>query len=93
MRFFCEETTCEAGFAVNARGKIILRSRCPGDKMRLPGGTKELKKLFIDRKIPAAQRCRVPVLADDAGVLGVPGIGVNLDRADSPRVTIRWEYL
>jgi tRNA(Ile)-lysidine synthase len=48
--------------------------------MRLPGGTKSLKKLFIDRKIPASQRTEIPVLADEAGVLGVPGIGPNLDR-------------
>ena len=48
--------------------------------MRLPGGTKSLKKIFIDRKIPAAQRSKVPVVCDDGGVLGVYGIGVNLDR-------------
>ena len=48
--------------------------------MRLPGGTKSLKKLFIDRKIPAHLRSRIGVVADDAGVIGVYGIGVNLDR-------------
>ena len=67
-------------FTVRPVGTIVVRSRQSGDEMRLPGGTKSLKKLFIDRKIPAAQRDSVPVIADDRGVLGVYGIGVNLDR-------------
>ena len=67
-------------FTVRPVGTIVVRSRQSGDEMRLPGGTKSLKKLFIDRKIPAAQRDSVPVIADERGVLGVYGIGVNLDR-------------
>ncbi|MBO5078681.1 MAG: tRNA lysidine(34) synthetase TilS, partial [Oscillospiraceae bacterium] len=47
---------------------------------RLQGGTKSLKALFVDRKIPALQRSTVPVIADERGVLGVWGIGANLDR-------------
>ena len=67
-------------FTLRPEGTLFLRSRCPGDEIRLPGGTKSLKKLFIDRKIPAAQRSCVPVLADDRGVLAVGGIGVNQNR-------------
>ena len=61
---------------------LALRPRQTGDEITLPrrGGTKSLKKLFIDRKIPAHLRPLVPVLCDDAGVLGVPGIGVSRDR-------------
>ena len=68
------------GVGVIPEGKLVLRSRCSGDAMRLAGGTKSLKKLFIDRKIPAALRMGVPVIADDRGVLWVYGIGPNLDR-------------
>ncbi len=71
----------ETTFTVQPEGQLILRSRCSGDEIGLPGGTKSLKKLFIDKKIPANQRLNVPVLADDAGVLGVYGIGVNQHRA------------
>lgn len=80
-------------FTVSPVGEVVLRSRKTGDTMRLPGGTKTLKKIFIDRKIPAQERPRVPIIADDRGVLGVYGIGVNLDRVpDSlPGVTIRFE--
>ena len=71
----------ENTFTVHPEGLLILRSRCSGDEIRLAGGTKSLKKLFIDRKIPANQRPNIPVLADDAGVLGVYGIGVDQRRA------------
>ena len=64
-------------FTLTVQGKVCLRSRQTGDEMRLSGGSKTLKKLFIDRKIPASQRHMQPVLADASGVLGVPGIGVN----------------
>lgn len=91
--------TCEAAedtqntprsFTVSPEGPIALRARQPGDTIRLSGGSKSLKKLFIDRKIPAAQRLSVPVIADDRGVLGVYGIGANLDRL-GPGVRIGFE--
>ena len=70
-------------FTVVPVGEVTIRSRQTGDAIRLPGGTKSLKKLFIDRKIPATQRDSVPVICDDLGILAVGGIGVNLDRAAS----------
>ncbi|MBQ7801324.1 MAG: tRNA lysidine(34) synthetase TilS [Oscillospiraceae bacterium] len=76
-----DEVLCTTGaFTVRPDGPIILRPRLPGDRIRLSGGTKSLKKLFIDRKIPAAERSRVPVIADDSGVIAVCGIGASLDR-------------
>ena len=76
-------------------GKISIRPRQTGDKIRLSGGSKSLKKLFIDRKIPAAVRERIPVVCDGTGILGVYSIGVNLDRAAQtlPAVTIRFERI
>lgn len=68
-------------FTVKTTGPVILRSRQSGDCLRFPGGTKSVKKMFVDRKIPAAQRQRIPILADPQGILGIYGIGVNLDRA------------
>lgn len=79
-------------FAVEPAGVMTLRSRRAGDKMRLSGGTKSLKKLFVDRKIPAHQRSFIPVLVDEQGVLGAAIIGPNLDRAakKQPAVTVRF---
>lgn len=76
-------------------GKISIRPRQTGDKIRLSGGSKSLKKLFIDRKIPAAVRERIPVVCDEIGILGVYSIGVNLERAAQilPAVTIRFERI
>ena len=82
-------------FTVNPVGTVCIRSRRSGDAIRLSGGTKSLKKLFIDRKIPATLRDAVPVICDDAGILGVYGIGVNLDRVakELPAVQIRFEHI
>ena len=56
-------------------------------------GKVALEKLFIEKKIPADTRDRVPVIADEQGVLGIYGIGPNLGRcAESlPAVQIRIE--
>ena len=64
-------------FTLPVSGQVWLRSRKIGDEIRLPGGSKSLKKLYIDRKIPASQRHLIPVLADETGVLAVGGIGAN----------------
>ncbi len=80
-------------FTVCPVGQVILRPRKSGDLIRLKGGTKSLKKLFIDRKIPAARREQIPVVCDKQGVLGVYSIGVHVDRAagEKPGVTIHFE--
>ena len=70
-------------FTVCVHGEVQVRSRQTGDTIRLAGGSKTLKKLFIDRKIPASQRHRVLVLADEQGVLAVYGIGANQTRIPS----------
>lgn len=79
-------------FTVVPEGKILVRSRRSGDSIRLPGGTKSLKKLFIDRKIPAHSRMKIPVICDEKGILGVYQIGPNLDRcaAELPALTVRF---
>ena len=98
LRITCEPAreaihTPEA-FTVCPVGEIRIRSRKSGDSMRISGGSKSLKKLFIDRKIPAARRPRIPVVCDDAGILGVYTIGSNWDRtAGETAVTIRFENI
>ena len=75
-----QQEPTETAFCVAPKGEMVVRSRLSGDTIRLSGGTKSLKKLFIDRKIPAHLRETIPVVADEIGVLGVYGIGPNLDR-------------
>ena len=61
-------------------GMIVIRPRQSGDKIALSGrnGTKSLKRLFIEEKIPKLARALVPVVADDKGVLAVYGIGQDI---------------
>ena len=59
------------------RGKAILRSRRTGDKADIHGGTKTLKKLFIEEKIPFEKRSSVIVIADDDGVIWIEGLGAS----------------
>lgn len=53
------------------KGGIVVRSRKQGDKIKLAGGSKKVKDLFIDLKIPREDRCKVPVITDDEGILCV----------------------
>ncbi len=80
-------------FTVRPVGTMLLRPRRAGDALRLSGGTKSLKKRFIDRKIPASERQRIPVLCDEQGILGVYQFGADLDRAaaELPAVTVHFE--
>lgn len=85
--------SAQEGFTVYPRGPMVLRPRKPGDTIRLSSGTRSLKKLFIDRKIPSSIRPYIPVVCDAQGILGVYGIGANLDSAgaEQPGVTIIFE--
>ncbi|MBQ2900023.1 MAG: tRNA lysidine(34) synthetase TilS, partial [Oscillospiraceae bacterium] len=56
-------------------GTAVVRSRREGDKADIHGGTKTLKKLFIEEKIPAEKRSSVAVVSDEKGVLWVEGLG------------------
>ena len=82
-------------FTVTAGGTLLVRARQTGDTICLPGGRKSLKKLFIDKKIPAPQRSRIPVLADADGILAVYGIGPDRERLAKslPAVEIRFEAI
>ena len=74
---------------------MIVRSREAGDTIRLSGGSKSLKKLFIDKKVPASLRDFIPVIADDEGVLAVAGIGADEDRRarELPAYTITMKQI
>lgn len=72
-----------AAFSFVPNGNIVIRSRQAGDEISLQGGTKSLKKLFIDRRIPAAKRNRIPVIADEDGIVAACGVAVNVKRINS----------
>ena len=73
-----------------AKGNLTLRSRRAGDTIRLSCGTKRVKKLFIDAKIPAMQRERIPVIADESGIVMIPELNLHRFGEETAR-TIRIE--
>ncbi len=57
--------------------ELRVRGRRPGDRLTLSGGTKTLKALMIDRKLPARMRGAVPVITAGGTPIAVFGIGVD----------------
>ena len=62
------------------RFPLRFRRRRPGDRIRLVYGTKKLKKVLGEARVPLSERDRVPVLVDDAQrVLWLPGVARTAD--------------
>lgn len=59
-------------------GQLVTRVRMPEDKMRIYNrkGTKSLKKIYNEYRIPPQQRKNLPVIADDEGIVWICGVGV-----------------
>ncbi|MBL8135475.1 MAG: tRNA lysidine(34) synthetase TilS [Acidobacteria bacterium] len=65
---------------------LVVRGRSAGDRIRPRGlgGSKKLQDLLVDRKVPRAERERVPVVADATGrIVWVVGHAVDADVAPS----------
>lgn len=62
---------------------LCVRTRRAGDRIRLTekGGSRTLKKLLIDRKIPRCKRDGLAVIADKTGVIAVQDIGMDCSRS------------
>ena len=59
------------------QGNLIIRSKKPGDRMKLPdgSGTSKLKELFINMKVPKNLRHIWPIVVDQQGaIIWVPGL-------------------
>lgn len=69
---------------------LTVRSRLPGDAMKVMGlnGSKKVKDIFIDAKIPPSLRSRIPIVTDAAGrILWIPGVRRSAVAAVNPRTT------
>ncbi|HET7229425.1 MAG TPA: tRNA lysidine(34) synthetase TilS [Longimicrobium sp.] len=70
---------------------LLVRGWLPGDRVRTPAGTRTLKRLFNDRRVPRGARARLAVLADAHGrVLWVQGVarGAPPPSLGEPGVTV-----
>lgn len=69
-------------------GKIAVRQKKDGDKVRINGMTKPLKKIFCEKNMSAAERSRALVVCDELGIIGV----VGLLTADRAKISPQTEY-
>ncbi|MFM9332146.1 tRNA lysidine(34) synthetase TilS [Paenibacillus mesotrionivorans] len=83
------ETACSYEARFDAEELVFplqLRNRRPGDRMQVDGlnGSKKVKDIFIDDKVPRFRREHTPVVTDASGaILWIPGIR----RAGTAKVT------
>lgn len=70
------DSTIEASFDRDRlKYPLRVRSRKPGDRIRGLNGSKKVKDIFIDHKIPPDERETIPLLVDAADeILWIPGV-------------------
>lgn len=61
------------------RPPLVIRNVIPGDRMQPLGmeGRKKIKALFIDAKVPRAERNKLPLLADQQSVIWAVGLRIS----------------
>ena len=61
------------------KGTLLLRNRCQGDYfiMDSQGRRQSLKKYFINEKVPAEEREKIPVLAEGSHILWAVGYRIS----------------
>jgi len=59
--------------------QLLVRSRLPGDRIAPLGmsGHRKLQDLFVDRKVPEAQRHQIPIIEDGDQIVWVPGVATG----------------
>jgi len=62
---------------VPPEGRLLVRSRRPGDRARRGGRLVSLKRLLCDRRVPADRRDALPLVAVGQEVLWGPGLGID----------------
>jgi tRNA(Ile)-lysidine synthase len=68
----------------NVTFPLIVRNRRQGDRMKVKGmnGTKKVKTIFIDEKIPLEERDQWPIVEDaDGNILWIPGLKKSIFEA------------
>lgn len=63
---------------------LTVRSRLPGDTIRVMGlnGSKKVKNIYIDDKIPASERDLIPLVCDGLGnIVWIPGVRRSMHAA------------
>ena len=70
-------TTFAIKYAMITQDGVWVRPRQAGDRITRTGGSRSVKRLLIDCKIPAAQRDRIPIFVSGEQILAVGYAGIN----------------
>jgi len=65
------QSYCTQAFNYDKVHALQVRTRRPGDKITLVGGTKKLQDYFTDTKTPKSQRDSIPLVADGSNILWI----------------------
>jgi len=66
---------------------LTIRTRVEGDKIKTSSGTKKIKDLFIDLKLPMTRRDSLPLIfGNDGTLLWIPGIKVAKSSKNGDKV-------
>ncbi len=96
-----EETKEKTNYVIKLNSKDInlpihIRTRKKGDKIYIKGlnGSKKVKDIFIDEKIPNSKRDTYPIVTDDKNnILWIPGLKKSkFDRANTENYDIIVKY-
>ncbi|WP_054956734.1 tRNA lysidine(34) synthetase TilS [Paenibacillus dakarensis] len=85
MRDAIKRSSFEAFFDANQLAfPLTVRCREPGDKMKVMGlnGSKKVKDILIDEKVPPSVRPNIPIVCDALGsILWIPGVRRSIHAA------------
>lgn len=76
-RFISKNEYTKAFDCDKIKGTLILGRPQKDDKIKFSGGTKTLKKFFVDEKVPQELRDDIPILKDMEGILWVMGYRIG----------------
>ena len=78
--------------AARVEGELTVRTARPGDRIRLRGGRRKLSDVFIDARIPRAERPGLAVVTRGADIVWVPGVALAFGVLPGAK-TERWMRL
>jgi tRNA(Ile)-lysidine synthase len=58
-------------------GRLLVRSRKDGDKIKVNNMTKKVKRILCDNHIPSHLRDKLPIICDDGGIVALPGLCIR----------------
>jgi tRNA(Ile)-lysidine synthase len=89
-----DDTVCGEQFAcfdpTELHFPLAVRPWRPGDRIRLAGGTRKLKKVFVDHEVGRSQRRGYPLVTDQSRVLWIVGLLKSVQVRDHSGGELFW---